>query len=400
MEPEPPPTPEPLAGLRVAFITHYTELYGANLSLLNLIEGLSRYGVAAHVVCPEGGDLLGALEARRIPAAVVPFEWWVSPRRAGGVKRLFQNVRRLRAFVTPLRDWRADLVYSNSSVFAIGALAAAELELPHVWHLREFGRRDYDLWPDLGLPLSRLVFRSADALLCVSHALRRALLGKSTPAHSHVIYNGVAWEADFERQRRAADALRARRQPFTFVLVGRFRESKGQAVAIRAFATLLAQRSDVRLLLVGGSGGTGDQSYLDGCRTLTAELGLSDRVEFWGYIPDPERAFLAADVALMCSRSEAMGRVTAEAMAACRPVIGFNAGGTSELVDHDRTGLLYTDPESLVACMARYAAAPELALAHGRAGWARARQRHSVESYAAQIAAVLREVITARRATR
>ena len=43
--------------LRIAFITHYTELYGANLSLLNLIDGLSRHGIAPHVVCPEDGDL-------------------------------------------------------------------------------------------------------------------------------------------------------------------------------------------------------------------------------------------------------------------------------------------------------------------------------------------------------
>ena len=34
--------PAPAAGRRVAFITHYAELYGANLSLLNLIEGLGR----------------------------------------------------------------------------------------------------------------------------------------------------------------------------------------------------------------------------------------------------------------------------------------------------------------------------------------------------------------------
>lgn len=406
METEPLPThnaprrPELLAGLRVAFITHYTELYGANLSLLNLLEGLSRYGVVPHVICPESGELLGELGARGVPAAIVPFEWWVSPHRSGGATRLFQNVRRLRPLVTQLTNWRTDVVYSNSSVFAVGALAALQLEVPHVWHAREFGRRDYDLWPDLGLQMSRLVFRTAQAMVFVSHALRRALAGTDPLANARVVYNGVAWEADFDRRRRAAEALRDRRQPFTFVLVGRFRESKGQAVAIRAFAELAARRPDVRLLLVGGAGGTGDQGYMDGCRALAAELGVQDRVEFWGYVPDPERAFLAADVALMCSRSEAMGRVTAEAMSTCRPVIGFDAGGTSELIDHDRTGLLYSDPEALVERMLRYASDPGIALRHGEAGWARARARHSVESYAAQIGDVLCAVTGAWRETR
>ena len=392
MNAEPSPAP---AALRVTFITHYTELYGANLSLLNLVDGLARYGVRAHVVCPDRGDLLDALARRGVPAAVLPFEWWVSARRSvdGAARRLVRNVRNLRPIAAQIARWNTDLVYSNSSVFAVGALAAADLALPHVWHLREFGGRDYDLWPDFGRTLSRLAFRSADATVFVSEALRRAFLGRASRARAHVIYNGVASEAAFDERRRAADAQRGRSRPFTFVLVGRFRASKGQAVAIRAFATGAARFPDARLLLVGGAGGTGDQAYFDECRVLAAELGVSDRVEFWGYIPDPERAFLAADCALMCSRNEAMGRVTAEAMSACRPVIGFDSGGTSELIAPEDTGLLYRGgAEELAECMARYATDPELARRHGEAGWAAARARHSTEAYAAQIHTVLRSV--------
>lgn len=394
-------SPDPITapGPRVTFITHYTELYGANLSLLNLIEGLGRYGVRPHVICPEGGDLLGALERLGCPAAVLPFEWWVSTGRTaeGVARRLVRNVRHLRPIAAQIARWGTDVVYSNSSVFAIGAMAAADLGLPHVWHLREFGNRDYDLWPDFGPTLSRLAFRTADATVFVSNALRAAFLGRATVRHAHVIYNGVASAAAFGERRRAAAALADRRQPFTFVLVGRFRESKGQAAAIRAFAAVAARFPEVRLLLVGGAGATGDQDYFDECRALVAELGVSERVEFWGYVRDPERAFLAADAALMCSRNEAMGRVTAEAMSACRPVIGYDSGGTSELIEPGRTGQLYRgDPDALAECMARYVADPELARRHGAAGWELARQRHTTEGYAVQIFKVLSDVLRRR----
>lgn len=391
--------PTPSGGLRVAFITHYAELYGANLSLLNLIEGLSRYGVRAHVISPEPGDLLAELERRGIPAAVLPFAWWVASRRtiSGVAARLLRNIRCLRPFAAQIAHWGCHLVYSNSSVLAIGAMAAAKLRLPHVWHFREFGWRDYGLLPDFGLPLHRLVSRTADATVFVSHALRRAILGRTPATNSRVIYNGVAWETAFDERRRAAEALHGRHHPFTYVLVGRFRASKGQAVAIRAFAQLAARYPAVRLLLVGGAGQTGEQDYFDRCRTLAAELNVADRVEFWGYVPDPERAFLEADVALMCSRNEAMGRVTAEAMSACRPVIGFDSGGTRELIDPDRTGLLYRGGwEELAACMVRYAAAPDLAWQHGQAAWHISRRRHSIEAYAAQIHEVLRGIRTIR----
>jgi glycosyltransferase involved in cell wall biosynthesis len=385
----------PLSGLRIAFLTHYTELYGANLSLLNLIDGLGALGVRAHVICPDQGDLIAALARRSVSVAVLPFEWWVSTQRTAAdvARRVVRNLRSLRSIAALISQWGCELVYSNSSVFAIGALAAAELALPHVWHIREFGRRDYDLRPDFGLHLSRLAFRSADAAIFVSEALRRAFLGDAVPPNARVIYNGVAREAVFDERRQSADALRGRRQPFTFVLVGRFRESKGQAVALRAFAAVAARVPDVRLLMVGGAGNTGDQGYFDSCRALTDELGIADRVAFWGYVPDPERAFLAADAALMCSRNEAMGRVTVEAMSACRPVIGYDSGGTHELIDPNRTGLLYRGgPDALAECMNRYVEAPELARRHGEAGWSIARQRYSIEAYTNQVAEVLLKV--------
>jgi glycosyltransferase involved in cell wall biosynthesis len=124
---------------------------------------------------------------------------------------------------------------------------------------------------------------------------------------------------------------------------------------------------------------------------------VTDRVEFWGYIPDPERAFLAADCALMCSRSEAMGRVTAEAMSCGRPVIGFDAAGTSELIAHGETGLLYRGgSDGLADAMARYLSDPAEADRHGDAGWTLARRRHTTEGYARQIHAVIRGVMDRR----
>jgi glycosyltransferase involved in cell wall biosynthesis len=257
--------------------------------------------------------------------------------------------------------------------------------------MREFGWQDYDLRPDWGRYLSRRFFRAADVTICVSHALQRALLGRSPAANAHVIYNGVAREEIFDKRRRAAEALHGRRQPFTFALVGRFRESKGQAVAIRAFAQVAARHPAMRLLLVGDAGRTGEQGYFDACRALAGQLGVADRVEFWGYVPDPERAFLQADVALMCSRNEAMGRVTVEAMSACRPVIGFDSGGTSELIEHGRTGLLYRGgADELAVSLAQYAAAPHVAWQHGLAAWHTTRERHSTEAYAFRIHEVLR----------
>jgi glycosyltransferase involved in cell wall biosynthesis len=383
------------AAMRIAFLTHYTELYGANLSLLGLIDGLRRFGHSCAVICPEHGDLLDALASRGVAAAVLPFAWWLNPRPTarGAAKRFLANLRRLPKLVEQITEWKSDLVYSNSSVFCVGALAAARLGLPHVWHIREFGDRDYDLVPDAGRNIFRRALLTADATIFVSQALKQAILGARTAQSAHVIYNGVASEAVFDERRRKAQALHRRRRPFTFVLVGRFRESKGQHIAIKAFAQVTKGHKDVRLLLVGGAGLTGDQSYLAMCRQRVQALRLADRIEFWGYIRDVERAYLAADAALMCSRNEAMGRVTVEAMSACRPVIGFESGGTPELIENDRTGLLYRGgPDALAEKMEIYIRAPDLAQSHGETAWQVARARYATEVYAAQIDEQLHDI--------
>jgi glycosyltransferase involved in cell wall biosynthesis len=99
----------------------------------------------------------------------------------------------------------------------------------------------------------------------------------------------------------------------------------------------------------------------------------------------------------MCSVSEAMGRVTAEAMAACRPVIGHDRGGTSELIRHEQTGLLYSGgDEALAASMRRFLEQPDRVRRMGEEAWRDARERFTIELYAERVANVLRAAVAAR----
>jgi hypothetical protein len=189
----------PATPIRMTFLTHYTELYGANRSLLALLDGLIPFGIEPSVIGPDPGDLMAALADRGIPSATWPFAWWVSAKRSRdeAAKRAIQNLRHLRPIARQMADWGTELVYSNASVFNIGAMAAAERGVPHVWHLREFGREDYDLRPDFGRRLHRLGFLDADATICVSQAIRRVLLQGADRPHVHVVYNGVGSSAEF-----------------------------------------------------------------------------------------------------------------------------------------------------------------------------------------------------------
>ena len=390
--------------MRIAFFTHYTLMYGANRSMLNLIEGLRDFDVTSHVVAPSEGAITEVLCERNIPTMISPSEKWVSHQNfdcgfATGLyrrsrnsyhalKRLSKNFGLLPKLAQQLKDWNIDLIYTNSGVIPIGAFAARWSGIPHVWHLREFIDLDYNYHHDWLKPFFNHWLYRADAQIAISRSIQSHFFHDRPPQSAHVIYNGVASKATFDHRykqyRRAAKASTV----YTFAIVGIVHPAKGQDVAIRALAKVTQSTNcSVRLLIVGG----GDSAEI---QTLAHQLGVADKVEFWGHIDDTYQAYREADAVLMCSAHEGMGRVTVEAMSACCPVIGFNSAGTAEIIKHEQTGLLYEHGyEQLAFYMQKVIENPDWAQQLGENGWRTARQKYCVESYAHQIYQVLNSVL-------
>ena len=388
--------------LKVVFITHYTNLYGANRSLLNLIEGLKSYNVSSHVIVPYKGDITNALSELDVEYAIFPFKWWVSNFEIKGnireksikilrhkyhaVKRLRDNLLLLEGLAAQLKKWNIDLVYTNSSVIPVGAFVAQKLQLPHVWHLREFIDLDYNFHHDWGKKVFNYFVAKADRRIAISHAIRDYLANNCSADTTPVIYNGIASEAKFDRLYQVKKELPSKK-PYTFSLVGLVHPCKGQDVAIKALSLLVKRIPETQLLIVGG----GDISHL---QQLINTLNVADKVKFWGHIDDPYQAYLNSDAVLMCSKNEGMGRVTVEAMSAYCPVIGYDNAGTSELIQHEHTGLLYKgEHEELAVCMQRFVENPIWAKQLGDNAWHMARQTYSIEVYARNVYQLLSSLV-------
>jgi glycosyltransferase involved in cell wall biosynthesis len=115
-------------------------------------------------------------------------------------------------------------------------------------------------------------------------------------------------------------------QPVRFVSIGRMLPWKGYHVGLRAFAA--AELPGAEYWFVG------DGPSLPRLRRLASELGISDRVRFWGALPRSEAlAVLGRCHALVHpSLHDSGGWVCLEAMAAGRPVICLALGGPAEMV--------------------------------------------------------------------
>ncbi|NID17551.1 glycosyltransferase [Luteibacter yeojuensis] len=115
-------------------------------------------------------------------------------------------------------------------------------------------------------------------------------------------------------------------------LPGRGTRLKGHADAIELLADLDRRDIDARLMLLGADE-PGRESYIAELRALVHQRGLDDKV-----VISPQRAdvrdvyAMSALVLQLSRRPESFGRTVVEALALCRPVMGYAHGGVGELL--------------------------------------------------------------------
>jgi glycosyltransferase involved in cell wall biosynthesis len=354
--------------------------------MLDLIAALGDLGVESRVVVPARGYVTQHLEQRGIPyevrrywtwTSVRPRPWWARPAKP------FLHWARSRGVAAALKSWRCDVVVTNTLTVCEGALAARSLGLPHVTHVREFGDLDHGWSFEVGRKASMRILASLSAAMVFnSQAVARHHGPQVRTCPTAVVPNAVpVAPLPARRARRGDRGLRC-------LMVGTLAPSKGQGQAIRALHEITKTRADVSLTLVGD----GPPAEVERLQSLAKDLGVAGLVHFTGRA-DPVPHYAEADVLLMCSRNEAFGRVTAEAMAWGLPVIGARSGGTPELVQEGRTGLLYEsrNEEDLARCMLRLAEDPDLARRFGQAGRAWAAEHLSPDRCARDFLRVLEQ---------
>lgn len=179
--------------------------------------------------------------------------------------------------------------------------------------------------------------------------------------------------------------------PPTILFMGRHRYYKGADTLIRAMAHLPHGR-----LILGGDGPMRAE-----WEQLTADLGLSDRVQFWGNVSAEElpRLYAAADIFCLPSnsRAEAFGIVLMEAMAAARPCVSTELStGTSFVVQDGETGFVVPprDPQAMAAALHELVVDPDLRRRMGAAGRERLLQNFTRTRMAERVMGVYGEIVT------
>jgi glycosyltransferase involved in cell wall biosynthesis len=186
------------------------------------------------------------------------------------------------------------------------------------------------------------VLTRGERVICVSNAVRDHVLRHyphTEPARLTVIPRGVD-PADFPFGYLPDDAWRAGFAAsfpqlaggLLLTLPGRGTRRKGHADAIELTAGLVARGLDCRLLLLGADE-PGRAAYLAELRALAVQRGIAERMLISAPRDDVREIYAISNLVLQLSTEpEAFGRTVLEALALCRPVLGYSHGGVGELL--------------------------------------------------------------------
>jgi glycosyltransferase involved in cell wall biosynthesis len=248
-----------------------------------------------------------------------------------------------------------------------------------------------------GNSFSRWKYRQVDCFIAASDAIRKMLVGDGVPvARTVTVHEGI--DIDHVLAAPLVNVHEAFFLPHGAPVVGNVAAlvpHKGQRYLIDAAHLVVRQVPDARFVILG------EGELREHLEKQVHEHRLEKHVLLPGFRTDVLGCLKAFDLFVMSSVTEGLGTSLLDAMACSRPIVATNAGGIPEIVEDGVNGLLVRPRDAAALAEAIVRALKNEALRHrmGLAGFARARQRFTVERMVEQTAAVYARVAGTHHAT-
>jgi len=368
--------------MRVTHIITRLVIGGAQENTLASIAGLrQKPGLDLQLISGPTTGPEGSLEetARGIPGLLTLVPELVRPVHP------LKDFIALRKLERILRERQPDLVHTHSGKAGIlGRLAARRAGVPiivHHIHGPSFGRFQSAPANWVFTAAERYAGRVTDHFFCSADAMRKLYLaaGIGQPARFTRIFSGFNLEPFLTATNDLAlrEQLGLAANHFVIGKVGRLFQLKGHADLISAFAQVLPQAPQARLLLVGDGRLRGE------LENQVRTLGLAGKVIFTALVPPGE---VARHVGLMdclahLSYREALSRALPQALAAAKPVVAYDFDGADEVCLENETGFVIRTGDIAGAARKLLQLAADTALRErlGRAGREFVKANFSVE---------------------
>ena len=333
---------------KILYILNSTAMGGATISFLNLVSGVSQNGYDFVVVAPKEDKKL----QKQIAEIGGSYRTW------GGIDscyyrrnlinplnlirtllRVFKvyiiKARSLKPLLDIVREEKPDLIHTNVGVIQEGYFVARFLKIPHVWHLREYQDKDFNLQVLPSKQTFCKMLQKSNVITITEDILK--YFGLDTVNTARNIYNGILHEDE---------VLNILPKEKYFLCASRISSEKGHDGVIRQFAKFHSVHRDYSLVILG----FGDNGYIDYLKEIIDTLECKDAIKWIGYTEQVTDYMSKAKALIVNSQFEGFGRMTAEACFNNCIVIGRDTGGTKEILEKTG-GFLFSTDDGMLQCM-------------------------------------------------
>ena len=186
------------------------------------------------------------------------------------------------------------------------------------------------------------IMTKGEYIICVSNSVKDYVLSnypKSSEKNIQIIYEGVNQKdyfADFQPNSQWLDSWYTEfpetQNKVLLTLPGRITRLKGHQVFLEVFQKLSSTHPNLHAIIAGGHSSK-KQSYFNELKQLVHKLGLVGRVTFTGSRNDLREILSISSVSYSLStQAETFGLTALESLSIGTPVIGYDDGGTSEIL--------------------------------------------------------------------
>jgi len=235
--------------------------------------------------------------------------------------------------------------------------------------------------------------KCADRFVCPSAEVERELIRYGFPKRKVAkIPNGVDTTLFYPVGARQKEDLRRR---FNFPLLptliysGRLESGKGLPVLLKAWQRMVKVKQGDYLVILGNG------SQRDNLTNLVKELKIFESVKFTGQVNNVNEYLQMADGFVFPSTAEGLSNALLEAMATELPVVATKIGGTEEVIENKRNGILVEpdEVEQLAKEIIMVLSQPELARKLGQEARRTIEKNYSIGIIAQKYLQIYKEMI-------
>lgn len=315
--------------MKIMLITHCAGNGGANVCLLNLLDGLTANNIKVVVVMPMQGTFTRELEKRNIKYYILSFPMWVIPndytkmhKKVSKLRYQFQKYCASINLAAICKREGIQVIHTNSSITELGQVVADKLGMRHIWHIREFF--DFFDWEYImEKSYVKKQYSNAYRVVAVSLCVKSKYEEDFKLGNIVKIYDGI----------NKFHGKSKKYEDFTIIYSGGSQPNKGAEEVLEAARLLKIEGFTPNIIMADTEGNKIIKSFI--------QKHKLDNVYQIGFLKNIRELRSKCHISLNCSKGETFGLVTAESMGEKTLVIASNTGANTELLTDGLEGIIY-----------------------------------------------------------